>query len=334
MKKMISFICIMALIMSLVACGVAQPSEQAPTTVPVTDSAPTDGETVTEPPVPDSTESPSPPVPDTTEPSEEETEPHSHSYSVALTDATCTKNGQKVYTCECGDRYSEEISAKGHNYKVTTRKPTCSKEGGKVYTCACGDSYMEDTVPTTPHTWGDWKVHRLPTTKSDGEQRRPCINCKEYQTGVLTRIPTEEELLVYANMLQRCICFTVGGFPSMDEMSESELKQIAFVAANRLPQEDSMTWRFQVSDLNDFCLRSYGRTLDWSACDSGWNETYDPETDTVSVFCYAAGDELEELDTVQDNGDGTYTIYADYGYGRADLVLQLTEYGYKILSYT
>ena len=37
-----------------------------------------------------------------------------HSYNLTLTPATCDKEGSKVYTCECGNRYSEVIPALGH----------------------------------------------------------------------------------------------------------------------------------------------------------------------------------------------------------------------------
>lgn len=42
---------------------------------------------------------------------------HSHSYTSKITtEATCTKNGVKTFTCSCGATYTEVIPAKGHNY--------------------------------------------------------------------------------------------------------------------------------------------------------------------------------------------------------------------------
>jgi hypothetical protein len=44
-------------------------------------------------------------------------ETHTHSYTEAITkEATCTADGVKTFTCECGHSYTESISATGHNY--------------------------------------------------------------------------------------------------------------------------------------------------------------------------------------------------------------------------
>ena len=43
---------------------------------------------------------------------------HTHSYSVASsTSATCTQAGSVVYSCSCGDSYTETVPATGHNWK-------------------------------------------------------------------------------------------------------------------------------------------------------------------------------------------------------------------------
>lgn len=42
---------------------------------------------------------------------------HSHSYSVSVTtEATCTTDGVRTYTCSCGNSYTEVIPTTGHNY--------------------------------------------------------------------------------------------------------------------------------------------------------------------------------------------------------------------------
>lgn len=50
---------------------------------------------------------------------EEKSEEHEHDYSTVnvTKDATCTEAGEKTYTCECGDKYTEEIPAKGHHFE-------------------------------------------------------------------------------------------------------------------------------------------------------------------------------------------------------------------------
>ena len=42
---------------------------------------------------------------------------HMHSYTASTVTATCTTAGKTVYTCGCGDTYSEEIKALGHDMK-------------------------------------------------------------------------------------------------------------------------------------------------------------------------------------------------------------------------
>ncbi|MBQ4282890.1 MAG: dockerin type I repeat-containing protein, partial [Lachnospira sp.] len=93
-----------------------------------------------------------------------------HSYtSKVTTEATCTRDGVKTYSCECGHSYTEKIGATGHtevnggikdchkkcsvcgdvlstahsySAKVTT-EATCTRDGVKTYTCGCGYSYTE-----------------------------------------------------------------------------------------------------------------------------------------------------------------------------------------------
>ena len=42
---------------------------------------------------------------------------HTHSYTSSTQTATCTKAGVIIYTCGCGDMYTEEIKALGHDMK-------------------------------------------------------------------------------------------------------------------------------------------------------------------------------------------------------------------------
>lgn len=78
----------------------------------------------------------------TPEPTPEPTEaPHEHVYTeVITTEATCTTDGLKTLTCECGDTYTEPITATGHvfsNY-VYNNDATYTADGTKTGTCECG----------------------------------------------------------------------------------------------------------------------------------------------------------------------------------------------------
>lgn len=101
---------------------------------------------------------------------------HVHDYAVEVTkEPTCTEEGEKTYTCDCGDSYTEKIPAKGHHFEdgictdcgekdpyyhkhdyveEITKEPSCTEEGEKTYTCECGDSYTEK-IPMTEHHYGD-----------------------------------------------------------------------------------------------------------------------------------------------------------------------------------
>ncbi|MBQ6935167.1 MAG: hypothetical protein IJN49_01335, partial [Clostridia bacterium] len=105
-------------------------------------------------------------------------EKHEHIYTGKITkEPTCTALGEKTFTCECGDTYTESVKENGHTSvnggkadvhtkcdvcgvtlstthnttsKITT-EPTCTKEGVKTFTCSCGYSYTE-AVSAKGHT--------------------------------------------------------------------------------------------------------------------------------------------------------------------------------------
>lgn len=105
---------------------------------------------------------------------------HTHAYVESVSkEATCTEAGEKTFTCECGETYTEELSMLGHT-KVTggtvechskcsvcdaiiedgtmhiytdavTASPTCTLVGKKTFTCECGHVFKEE-IPMTEHT--------------------------------------------------------------------------------------------------------------------------------------------------------------------------------------
>lgn len=80
-------------------------------------------------------------------------EDHVHDNKLtSSTEATCLVDGEKVYTCDCGDTYTETIEAPGHDYKSeTVTEATCTHDGEVKYTCsACNESYT-DVIKRLPH---------------------------------------------------------------------------------------------------------------------------------------------------------------------------------------
>ena len=146
MKRTLLLILCLLLVMTFAACG--------EDTTPTPTDGPTDGPTdaPTEPPTDAPTE---PPTDAPTDP------PHEHSYTLTLSvDANCDGEGQKVYSCQCGDTYTE-------------------------------------TFPKTAHTFGDWYVATRPTMTETGTEARECGTCghKETKTlAVLTNRRIHQEL--------------------------------------------------------------------------------------------------------------------------------------------
>lgn len=83
---------------------------------------------------------------------------HSWDKGVIKTEATCTTNGLKLYTCEiCGEPKTEEIPALGHNFaKTSSVEPTCTTKGYEVHTCSregCGETKNCKFVDALGHKW-------------------------------------------------------------------------------------------------------------------------------------------------------------------------------------
>lgn len=149
---------------------------------------------------------------------------HEHSYTEVITkQPTCTEAGEKTYTCDCGDSYTETIPATGHHYvdgecehcgekdpdahthnyiEAITKEPTCTEAGEKTYTCDCGDSYTE-VIPATGHHYGDddkctdcgelnpehkhnytEEVTKQPACTEDGEKTYTCICGDSYTEAI------------------------------------------------------------------------------------------------------------------------------------------------------
>ena len=74
---------------------------------------------------------------------------HEHSYKGVHVDATCKLPGHTVYTCDCGDSYTEDDADDSfgeHNYVYDrTVDPTCEEAGYTLVKCSvCGDTIIEE----------------------------------------------------------------------------------------------------------------------------------------------------------------------------------------------
>ncbi len=110
---------------------------------------------------------------------------HTHEHVETVTRRPdCTGDGEALYTCYCGDRYTTVIPANGHTPGewYITRRPTCTTEGEQIKTCvACYEDNLileRETIPAKGHTPGDWKTERYPTCTEDGEKSKYCTTCR------------------------------------------------------------------------------------------------------------------------------------------------------------
>ena len=106
---------------------------------------------------------------------------HTHSYPSKVTKpATCTENGVRTYTCECGDSYTETIPATGHNYGdfVVTKSATCTEDGVKTKTCANCNDKITESIPKNGHTSSDWIIDKNAAINVKGSKHKECTVCK------------------------------------------------------------------------------------------------------------------------------------------------------------
>ena len=199
MKKVITIIFTLALILCLAACSNDVPVEETQPKATVSDA--TNPEVtkpeVTEPEVtePEVTE-PEATEPDVTEPEVTEPEatdppvtekPHAHSYTSTTEKATCDKDGRKVFTCECGDSYTEIITKLGHSYTDKVTAPTCTEKGYTTHTCTrCSDSYKDSYKDATNHSYTS-KVTTAATCTKEGVKTFTCSTCANQYTESIAK---------------------------------------------------------------------------------------------------------------------------------------------------
>ena len=83
---------------------------------------------------------------------------HTHSYTAKVTkEATCTTEGERIYTCTCGDRYTETIPATGHSESawIIDKAATAIENGSKHTECTtCGKTIKTEVIPATGEVSG------------------------------------------------------------------------------------------------------------------------------------------------------------------------------------
>lgn len=80
---------------------------------------------------------------------------HVHEYTFTKCTAKCEKDGENIYTCECGDSYTEPVAAFGHDIQPAgVMEATCTKKGVEYYSCTRCNKSDNKTVEALGHIYG------------------------------------------------------------------------------------------------------------------------------------------------------------------------------------
>ena len=103
--------------------------------------------------------------------------------------------GDKVCkTCGTVLEKGTTIVKKDHSWdagKVTT-EATCTTDGVKTYTCSVCKTTKTETIKATGHKMGEWKMVTAATTQKEGKQERTCTVCDYKETKSIPKIPVKK----------------------------------------------------------------------------------------------------------------------------------------------
>ena len=106
-----------------------------------------------------------------------------------ITEATCTEEGEKKFTCSiCGDEKTEKVSATGHRHTEIRNKKeaTCKETGysGDTWCKDCGKKILsgQTIAKTENHSWDAGKVTTKATCTEEGEKTFTCSICGDEKT--------------------------------------------------------------------------------------------------------------------------------------------------------
>ena len=105
---------------------------------------------------------------------------HTHQYTEEITNApTCAENGEKTFTCSCGDSYTETLDKLAHTEQTLTAvAPTCTEKGlteGKKCSL-CGEVLVaQEDVAELGHDY-EGAVTTTPTCTENGVNTYTCKN--------------------------------------------------------------------------------------------------------------------------------------------------------------
>jgi hypothetical protein len=173
----------------------------------------------TETPAPTSTPVPTDtPAPTATATPTPEPTVHVHEWKSEVTEATCTAEGKIVYTCECGETYSEVIGKKEHAAGEPERvEPTVESEGKIIIKCSvCGEVLSEEIIARLTPTPTNTPVPTATNTPTPTPEATAVSYTREQIIEMLKSPQTPEEFLEVALSLG---AFKEGGYDVENDTS-------------------------------------------------------------------------------------------------------------------
>ncbi len=106
---------------------------------------------------------------------------HLHCYLVTVIPPTCTTQGYTLYSCDCGETYTDNYVEAGHSITTVVTPATCTVSGISCEVCEmCGETFGTSIViPATGHTAGEWETVLEPTYEAYGKKVQKCTVCDE-----------------------------------------------------------------------------------------------------------------------------------------------------------
>jgi len=125
---------------------------------------------------------------------------HIHNYTETITkEPTCTEDGEKTLTCDCGNSIIESIPATGH------------VDENNDLVCDTCNTIMEGHI----HSYGEWFVRKQPTCSEDGLQEHKCTTCGNVETE---SIPASDDMHEYDSdgYCSKCGEYEVAPYGALD----------------------------------------------------------------------------------------------------------------------
>ncbi len=132
---------------------------------------------------------------------------HIHSYTETITaDATCTTDGTKTFTCDCGDTYTETINATGHSFSsyIYNNNATYEADGTETAVCyVCGATDTRTVsgtqlIPETQHSHS-YAVTTINATCTDNGTRTNTCSCGDSYTETISAVGHNYGAYTYNN---------------------------------------------------------------------------------------------------------------------------------------